>query len=145
MKKLFVVILMLMPFVVSSSVLAQKKYVTVYRSGTSDTQISGDIPSDMNYSTNKGPMGVVNELAARGYEVESVSFAVDEKRTYVLYLLSKRSSGSSNAIATVRADDDSDVYEVARYNLQGMTIPPTEKGIQIIVYSNYTTKTIIVE
>ena len=42
-------------------------------------------------------------------------------------------------------DDDSKVYEVARYNLQGMPIKESEKGIQIVVYSNYTTKTIIKE
>jgi hypothetical protein len=37
------------------------------------------------------------------------------------------------------------VYEVARYNLQGMPVKETEKGIQIVVFSNYTTKTIIKE
>lgn len=41
--------------------------------------------------------------------------------------------------------DNTEVKEVARYNLQGMPVDTTEKGIQIVVYSNYTTKTVIVE
>ncbi len=41
--------------------------------------------------------------------------------------------------------DDEDVYEIARYNLQGVPIHKTEKGVHIIVYSNYTTKTVIIE
>ena len=43
------------------------------------------------------------------------------------------------------SEEDADVHEVARYNLQGLPIHKNEKGVQIIVYSNYTTKTIIVE
>ena len=36
-----------------------------------------------------------------------------------------------------------DIEEVARYNLSGRPCSPNEKGIQIIVYSDFTTKTII--
>lgn len=36
-----------------------------------------------------------------------------------------------------------DVDEVARYNLSGRPCRPNEKGVQIIVYSDFTTKTII--
>ena len=43
------------------------------------------------------------------------------------------------------AIDDQDVHEVARYNLQGMPVDEHEKGLQIVVYSNYTTKTVIIE
>ena len=63
----------------------------------------------------------------------------------VYYLLSKKSSDSVNAIQRVQADPNEEVTEVARYNLQGMPIGKNEKGVQIVVYSNYTTKTIIVE
>ena len=38
-----------------------------------------------------------------------------------------------------------DREEVARYNLSGRPCTPNEKGVQIIVYSDYTTKTIIHE
>mgnify|MGYP003307038838 CR=1 FL=1 len=42
-------------------------------------------------------------------------------------------------------DDADDIREIARYNLQGIPVTPSDKGIQIIVYSNYTTKTVVVE
>ncbi len=41
------------------------------------------------------------------------------------------------------SNDDSE--EVARYNLSGRPCSPNEKGVQIIVYSNFTTKTVILE
>lgn len=37
--------------------------------------------------------------------------------------------------------DDTD--EVARYNLSGRPCTPSDKGVQIIVYSDYTTRTVI--
>lgn len=40
---------------------------------------------------------------------------------------------------------DEEKHEVARYNLQGNAVSPDEKGIQIVVFSDYTTKTEIVE
>lgn len=39
------------------------------------------------------------------------------------------------------SNDDSE--EVARYNLSGRPCSPNEKGVQIIVYSNFTTRTVI--
>ena len=38
-----------------------------------------------------------------------------------------------------------DAEEVARYNLSGRPCSPNEKGVQIIVYSNFTTKTVILD
>jgi hypothetical protein len=38
---------------------------------------------------------------------------------------------------------DNDAEEVARYNLSGRPCSPNEKGVQIIVYSDFTTKTVI--
>lgn len=40
---------------------------------------------------------------------------------------------------------DGEVDEVARYNLSGHPCNPYDKGVQIVVYSDFTTKTIIVE
>ena len=51
----------------------------------------------------------------------------------------------ADAIQTVQAQGDEKVTEVARYNLQGLPVSEKEKGIQVIVYSNYTTKTVIVQ
>lgn len=56
-----------------------------------------------------------------------------------------------NETSTVRgfnADsrtNDGETEEVARYNLSGRLCTATDKGVQIIVYSDFTTKTIIVE
>ena len=57
--------------------------------------------------------------------------------------------GDGNATAVRGIDAGSsatidDAYEVARYNLSGRPCKPTDKGVQIIVYSDYTTQTIII-
>ena len=51
----------------------------------------------------------------------------------------------SDVSAIERDRSDADVGEVARYNLSGRPCRPNDKGVQIIVYSDFTTKTIIVE
>ena len=49
-----------------------------------------------------------------------------------------------SAVRTVeRNHSNGDVDEVARYNLSGRPCRPNEKGVQIIVYSDFTTQTII--
>lgn len=40
---------------------------------------------------------------------------------------------------------NNDVEEVGRYNLSGIPCSPKEKGVQIIVYSDFTTKTVIID
>ena len=62
-----------------------------------------------------------------------------------MFLLSKRKNSNSTAIQHISTDDEEEAREVARYNLQGIPVNKDERGIQIVVYSNYTTKTIIVE
>ena len=42
-------------------------------------------------------------------------------------------------------EHNGEVEEVARYNLSGHPCKPYDKGVQIVVYSDFTTKTIIVE
>lgn len=127
-----------------SNTFAQKTYVKVYYS-TYTVYLCGNVPTDMKmdyYSstsnTNKLFMDVVNMLAERGYEVE---FTMDTNS----FLMSKRSSGGYNAVRGVELNEDEDVTEVARYNLQGLPVKEHDKGVQIIVYSNYTTKTVIVQ
>ncbi len=64
---------------------------------------------------------------------------------YIGYLLSKKSSSNPyNGIRQINSTDE-EATEVARYNLQGMPISENEKGVQIVVYSNYTTRTVIVQ
>ena len=48
-----------------------------------------------------------------------------------------------SAVRNVNEDSDINVEEVARYNLSGQPCSPSDKGVQIIVYSDFTAKTII--
>ena len=48
-----------------------------------------------------------------------------------------------SAVRSVDGDNDIDADEVARYDLSGRPCGPNDKGIQIIVYSDFTAKTII--
>ncbi len=151
MKKIFSLFVF---FAVSASMFAQKSYVTVECAlGSGSTAyLSGDIPSSMKSSYNSSDFGgygngntwvgnLLNMLAKEGFSVEQMNMTSNKP----FFLLSKSSEGSSNGARMIRVEDNSDVYEVARYNLQGMPINESEKGIQIIVYSNFTTKTIIKE
>ena len=48
-------------------------------------------------------------------------------------------------IATQLAVREASAEEVARYNLSGRPCAANEKGVQIIVYADFTTKTVINE
>ena len=48
-----------------------------------------------------------------------------------------------SAVRNVNDDNGIDADEVARYDLSGRPCSPSDKGIQIIVYSDFTAKTII--
>jgi len=130
------------------SVFAQKSYVTLLVGGVlidnvQSCYLTGDVPSDMKKYYKAAFGDIINQLAEKGFEVEFMTGTGTSDR--VQLLLSKKNSPDISAIQHTSADDDSEVYEVARYNLQGMPINKNEKGVQIVVYSNYTTKTIIVE
>ncbi len=155
-------ILLVLFLTVSLGMYAQKNYVTLW--GKEDdwncfAYLSGDVPASMKlrYSGDDFPElqltvrssvfkwigAVLNLLAKEGYTVEQMN----STSTIINYLLSKPSDESNaNNVRMVRdMKNDSEVYEVARYNLQGMPVNESEKGFQIIVYSNFTTKTIIKE
>ena len=51
--------------------------------------------------------------------------------------------GSPTGVISADTRHSDDAEEVARYNLSGRPCSPNEKGVQIIVYSDYTTRTII--
>ena len=49
-----------------------------------------------------------------------------------------------SAVKSIGNDgSDLDVEEVARYNLSGRPCTPADKGVQIIVYSDFTTRTVV--
>ena len=141
---------------------AQKSYVTIYVNLNSYVAtLSGNVPEGMqrSYSDydfpefyNRGALfwigEVLNQLAANGFQVEQMNTVNVNNNTNTIqtYLLSK-SSDPSAPVAAVQCNkaDTDEAREVARYNLQGMPVGKDEKGIQIVVYSNYTTRTIIVE
>lgn len=158
MKKLLLSALLLL-FCISTY--AQKSYVTVICRYSDDiAYLSGDIPASMDDRYSGADFGksgyyayfwigdLLNQLAGQGFTVELMNtITAGTSTSSTLYLLSKPASGSTttHAIEKVKAGNTEPATEVARYNLQGIPVQAGEKGIQIIVYSNYTTKTVIVE
>ena len=53
--------------------------------------------------------------------------------------------GSSTAVRSAPASANDNAEEVARYNLLGRPCGLNDKGVQIIVYSDFTTRTVIVD
>lgn len=158
MKKLFTLIFL---YGMMLSAYAQKTYVTVDvfmdNSYTTAIVLSGAIPSSMkeeygykdfgyrdSVKGNKYIGNVLNLLANNGFVVDHMSTSHYGSEHKATFLLSK-ASNTSNSVKSVQYDPDEEVTEVARYNLQGIPVKDYEKGVQIVVYSNYTTKTIIVE
>ena len=114
--------------------------------------LSGAIPSTMKIEYGYGDKtmvaDVINMLAKEGFVVEQMQMTTFDNYnndTRECFLLSRNSSNTPSAIQRVQTSPDEEVTEVARYNLQGIPVSKSEKGVQIVVYSNYTTKTIIVE
>lgn len=138
---------------------AQKSYVTVYctQDNSNAIVLSGDIPQSMKnyylpyefdeYNGYYCVGEVLNLLAANGFSVEQMNTSHNKDQMVVTtYLLSRPLGDSSpDAVAQPKANDGTKVREVARYNLQGQTVGKDEKGVQIVVYSDYTTKTIVKE
>ena len=133
----------------SLNILAHKEYLIVAYSSSGGGMwvLCGYPPGNMKseYKISSSAYGgskktlalILNDLAEFGYEIE---FAPDDNN----YILSKKASGSSSGVRSVSIENE-DVTEVARYNLQGLPVKEHDKGVQIIVYSNYTTKTVIVQ
>ena len=147
MKKFFALFLLLAVYLSAS---AQKSYITMISYDLYENhqriKLTGDLPSDMKtYYKDKTSGEILNLLSQHGYEVEQMTGTATSSVCHVAYLLSKGTSSSSYSAIRKTVNDDEEVTEVARYNLQGMPISENEKGIQIVVFSNYTTKTIIVE
>ena len=158
MKKILLFLFLAMPLIGY----AQKSYITLYMrthngyEELGDPLLTGDVTDDLCeylnfrkgsyniwYGLSRCYLGeVLNKLSEKGYEIEYVG---DNSH----YILSKRKEGSGSSsyskIQNIKIEEDGEPYEVARYNLQGLPVSKNEKGIQIVVYSNYTTKTIIVE
>lgn len=141
MKKILLIIGLIM---VCLNTTAQKSYIYVRASAYYNTEfnirLSGNLPSDMTNSyTHHELADILNKLSENGYILE---YCFGEGT--INFLFSKESSNPASAVSKISVDDGV-VSEIARYNLQGVPVNEKEKGIQIIVYSNYTTKTLIVQ
>ncbi len=142
---------------------AQKSYLNLYVYGLDRPQsnkfgygqtiyITGTIPDGI--QSEYGTVDVMyignllTKLSSLGYSIEqmSTSSASGSNGTPITYetIIMSKPDTDTASVPTVAASDD-EATEVARYNLQGLPVTKGEKGIQIIVYSNYTTKTVIVE
>ena len=136
---------------------AQKSYVHIYvteglklseshQSG-STMYLTGDIPSSLKdyyyYFNDDMTIGkLMTLLGKEGFTLEK-AFEMGNGEGEIV-IMSRGGSPSLSKVQTIETEE-AEPHEVARYNLQGLPVKPTEKGIQIIVYSNYTTKTVIVE
>ncbi len=148
MKKLIVLLALALAVVHTAS--AQRSYVNVvakniYSSVYQELFLTGELPAGVKshydgYGSEAMTVGqVLNLLSKEGFLVDQMS-CTTEGEVIVL----SRIALYPGAIERVTADDQ-EAVEVARYNLQGVPVDKDEKGIQIVVYSNYTTKTVIVE
>lgn len=142
---------------------AQKSYIYMYTSSgyrsTGGVYLYGAVPSHLKTEYSGSDFGsdnkfaiigaTLNLLGNEGFSVEHANDVFDNDNGFTrhYFVLSKLGDNDnpSNVIQRVEADNDEDVTEVARYNLQGVPVDQNEKGLQIVVYSNYTTKTIIIE
>lgn len=130
-----------------------KQYVTIMYVG-SYYYVRGALPSGVEGrydSTNYSFADVLNILASKGFEVE---FFDSYGYSYVtgggssqssMVIMSKSGTPESNAIEEISTDDNTEAVEVARYNMQGLPVNENEKGVQIVVYSNFTAKVVIVQ
>lgn len=160
MKKSLFTLLLLLGVV--GNMFAQKEFLRVEMNqasvaggSSSSIKVYGDLPSGIksSYSYSKTTLiEILDTLSSLGYTLENVSTIAHSWdpayfNEYEIYLLSKSTSSvPTNAKdVTVDHNSDADVYETGRYNLQGMPVDSAEKGIQIVVYSNHTTKTVVVE
>ena len=129
MKKIYLTFCFLISAV---AVFAQKSYVYTGTFESHSSHLSGNFPVEINNFINK-PIGeLLNELSKYGYSVEfmtSVPFSGDNSNYQLSRFLLSKSSTPSSAIERHEVDNE-DVTEVARYNLQGLPVNESEKGIQ---------------
>lgn len=144
------IVLLTLALAVGHMAVAQRSYVNVvadhiYSSIYQEIYLTGDVPVGMkshydSYGSEAMTVGkMLNLLAKEGFVIDQMSCSA-ECEVIVL----SRFAVYPEAIEHVKADDQ-EAVEVARYNLQGVPVDKEEKGIQIVIYSNYTTKTVIVQ
>lgn len=157
MKKIILFLLMVLA---SANCFSQKKYLLLKFDVLNNSNVAyifGERPSsikqhysqkedfqNLDYSSSFLPV-VLDLLAKEGYS--TIEYVYTNSNYSPKEYLISNSNASSNSqqtrIESYYTEDE--IYEVSRFNLQGIPVTEKDKGIQIVVYSNYTTKTIIVE
>ena len=150
MKKLFLSIAAAFALFTST---AQRSYVSLYiNMNATDSKwvsarVSGDIPASMKdyYTATYDRLSdgeLINMLANEGFTIDKIA-AMGE--TNCVVIMSKNSSGDSGIITQSADEHAMNVVEIARYDLQGRLVDDDCPGLQIIVYSDYSAKTVVVK
>lgn len=150
MKKLFLSIAAALALLTAT---AQRSYVSLYinmngaDSRWVSARVSGDVPASMKnyYAATYDRLtdgDLINMLSAEGFSIDRIA-AMGE--TNCIIIMSKM--GGDSGIITQAADSNSEGNgtEIARYDLQGRLVDENCPGLQIVVYSDYSAKTIIVK
>lgn len=125
-----------------------KSYVSIYFNMNEPTsnwvtaRLSGNVPVGMKNSyiatydrLTEGE--IINMIALNGYVIDKV---VGIGETYSMIIMSKNISDNLDIITTIPQHTNTDKIEMCRYNMQGYIVNADEPGIQIIVYSDYSTE-----
>ena len=132
---------------------AQRSYVSLYiNMNAADSKwvsarVSGDIPASMKdyYAATYDRLSdgeLINMLANEGFTIDKIA-AMGE--TNCVVIMSKNSSGDSGIITQSVDEQVTNAVEIARYDLQGRLVDDDSPGLQIVVYSDYSAKTVVVK
>ena len=132
---------------------AQRSYVSLYINMNAvdskwvSARVSGDIPASMKdyYVATYDRLSdgeLINMLANEGFTIDKIA-AMGE--TNCIVIMSKNSSGDSGIITQNADEQVTNAVEIARYDLQGRLVDDDCPGLQIVVYSDYSAKTVVVK
>ena len=132
---------------------AQRSYVSLYinmnyaDSKWVSARVSGDIPASMKdyYAATYDRLSdgeLINMLANEGFMIDKIA-AMGE--TTCVVIMSKNSSSDSGIITKSADEQSTNAVEIARYDLQGRLVDDDSPGLQIVVYSDYSAKTVVVK
>ena len=132
---------------------AQRSYVSLYiNMNAADSKwvsarVSGDIPESMKdyYAATYDRLSdgeLINMLAKEGFTIDKIA-AMGE--TNCVVIMSKNSSSDSGIITKSADEQVTNAMEIARYDLQGRLVDDDCPCLQIIVYSDYSAKTVVVK
>ena len=150
MKKLFLSVAAAFALFTST---AQRSYVSLYiNMNAADSKwvsarVSGDIPASMKdyYAATYDRLSdgeLINMLANEGFTIDKIA-AMGE--TNFVVIMSKNSSDGSGIITQNADEHYTNAVEIARYDLQGRLVDDDSPGLQIVVYSDYSAKTVVVK